>query len=173
MNINYKKTLKLVTLILTSLIIATVSAETYRYMYIDGSVTIGSSMLVWLEGADAPGDTTIGGSTVTLDLDVEAGTPVNFTECLFLKNENASGSFSLLISIPTAVSASDFDTCNLHIYQNSTGTWEFVDTLTLTNSADTYSGSLAAGNYLRFTFDVQADSGATGSKSFDIQVRYN
>ncbi len=173
MNVNYKKALKLVTLILASLIIATVSAETYRYMYIDGSITISSSMLVWLAGTDAPGDTTITGSTVTLDLDVEAGTLINYTECLFLKNENASGSFSLLITIPTAVSASDFDACNLHIYQNSTGTWEFVDTLTLTNSADEYSGSLAAGYYLMLTFEVQANSGATGSKTFDIQVRYN
>jgi len=79
MNVNYKKTLKLVTLLAMSLLIATVAAETYRYMYLDGSVTISSSKMLWLTGVDAPGDTSIDGSTVTVDLDVEAGTPVNFT----------------------------------------------------------------------------------------------
>jgi hypothetical protein len=61
----------------------------------------------------------------------------------------------------------------MHIYENSTSTWIFVDTLDLTNNADTYSGTLAAGNYLRMTFDVEAGTGASGNKPFDIQVRYN
>jgi len=173
MNVNYKKTLKLVTLLAMSLLIATVAAETYMYMYIDGSITIGSSKMLWLTGTDTPVDATINGGTIVLDLDVTNGTLKNFTECMFLKNDNATGSFSLLISITTAVSGSDFDTCKMHIYANSTGTWTFVDTLDLTNAADTYSGSLAAGNYLRMSFEVQANSGATGGKSFDIQARYN
>jgi hypothetical protein len=173
MNVNYKKTLKLVTLLAMSLLIATVAAETYRYMYLDGSVTISSSKMLWLTGADAPGDASIDGSTVTVDLDVEAGTPINFTECLFLKNDNTTGSFSIDLSITPAVSGSDFSTCKVHIYENSTGTWTYVDTLDLTNAADTYSGSLAAGNYLRMTFDVDAATGASGTKPFDMQVRYN
>jgi len=173
MKSNYRKTIKLVTLLLVSVIIATVSAETYRYLYIDGSVTIGSAKIVWLEGADAPADTSIAGSTVTVDLDVEEGVPVNFTECLFLKNENTTGSFSYLVSITTAVSGSDFDVCRMHIYDNSTGTWIYVDTLDLTNGADTCTGSLSAQNYLRMTFDVAAATGSSGTKPFDVQVRYN
>jgi hypothetical protein len=173
MQINYKKGLKLVTLLITSILIATVSAETYRYMYIDGSVTISSAKLIWIKGTDAPTDAAIDGSTVTVDLDVEQGVPVNFTECLFLKNDNATGSFSILISITTAVSGSDFAVCKMHIYENSTSTWIFVDTLDLMNGADTYSGTLAAGNYLRMTFDVEAGTSASGNKPFDIQVRYN
>jgi hypothetical protein len=173
MKSNYKNAIKLVTLFLASLIIATVSAETYRYLYIDGSVTIGSAKMVWLEGVDAPTDTNIDGSTVTVDLDVEEGVPVNFTECLFLKNENATGSYSYLISITTAVSGSDFDVCRMHVYENSTGSWIYVDTLDLTNGADTCIGSLDAQDYLRMTFDVAAATGASGTKPFDVQVRYN
>lgn len=52
MKINYKKSLKLVTLLITSLLIATVSAEVYRYMYIYGTITVGSPKLIWLEGED-------------------------------------------------------------------------------------------------------------------------
>lgn len=173
MDMKYRKILKLTTLIATSILIATASAATYRYLNIDGSITIGTSHLLWIQGTDAPSDTSISGSTVTVDLDVENGTLINFTDCLYLKNDNVTGSYSMTITIPTAVSASDFDTCNLHLYQNSSGTWAFVDTLTLTNSGDSYSGSLNAGNYLRFTFEVQAKSGATGSKAFDIQVQYS
>ncbi len=172
MKMNFKKSLKLITLLATSLLIATVAAQTYRYMYIDGSVSVSSAKMVWLEGADAPTGTTIDGATVTVNLPVEAGAPINFTECLFLKNENATGSFTLDINVTTAVSTSDFDKCVMHIYQNSSGSWVFVDTLNLTDTSDSYSGSLAAGNYLRMTFDVAADTSASGTKAFDVQVRY-
>ena len=172
MKVNFKKSLKLVTLLATSLLIATAAAQTYRYMYIDGSVTISSAKMVWLEGADAPAGTTIDGATVTVDLPVEAGSPINFTECLFLKNENATGSFTLDINVTTAVSTGDFDKCVMHIYENSTSSWVFVDTLNLTDTSDSYSGSLDAGDYLRMTFDVAADTGASGTKAFDVQVRY-
>ena len=172
MNVNYKKALKLVTLLATSLLIATVAADTYRYMYIDGSVTISSSKMLWFTGEDALG-ASIAGSTATIDLDVEEGTPAIFNETLFLKNDNATGSFSILLSITTAVSGTDFAKCEMKIYENSTTTWTLVDTLDLTNAADSYSGSLAAGNYLRMSFEVTAATGASGNKPFDIQVRYN
>lgn len=173
MNVNYKKTLKLVTLLATSLLIATVAAETYRYMYIDGSINITNAKMLWILGGDAPTGTTITGSTVSMTLNVENGTLLNLTDVLFLKNANSTGSFNIQLSITTALSASDFDTANIHIYSNSTGTWIFVDTLTLTNVADTYSGSLDAGNYLRMSYEIQAKPEASGSKPFDIQVRYN
>jgi len=173
MKMNYKKTLKFVTLIITSLLIATVSAQIYRYMYIDGSVTISSAKMIWILGDNAPSDASIDGSTATIDLDVEQGVPINFTEALFLKNDNATGSFSVMINVTTAVSTSDFTNCLMHIYENSTATFQYVDTLNLTDTSDGYSGSLAAGEYLRMTFEVEAGTSASGTKPFDIQVRYD
>jgi len=172
MKVNYKKSLKFVTLMISALFIAMVSAQVYKYMYIDGSITVSSAQMIWMLGENAPSDAAIDGSTVTVDLDVQQGVPMNFTECLFLKNDNATGSFSILISITTAVSGADFTEAKMHIYANSTGSWVFVNTMDLTNAADTYSGSLAAGNYLRMTFEVDATTSATGTKPFDIQVRY-
>lgn len=177
MNVNYKKTLKLITLVITALLIATVSAATYSYMYIDGSVSIGSAKMVWIAGEDAPGDIDITGSTVTVDLDVEPGYPKNFTECLFLKNQDISA-HNMTINVTTALSTSDFDWCYMDIYENSTGSWLFVDTLNLTDAAldsyETYTGNdaLDAGDYYRMKFAVAADSDASGTKNFDIQVRY-
>jgi len=170
MNINYKRSIKFITLLIISLLIATVSADVYRYMYIDGSITVGSAKLIWLQGDDVP-DATISGSTVTLDLGVEQGTPLNFTEALFLKNVNSTGSFNINLTETTVVLSSDFERAKMHIYENSSTSWTYVDTLDLTDSNDFYAGSLAAGNYLRMTFEVNATI-STGTKAFDIQVEY-
>lgn len=162
-------------LLVSSILIATASAGVYKYMYIDGSITIGTAELVWIAGADAPSDISIDAGTVTMDLDVEPGYPVNFTECLYLKNED-SAAHNLTISVTTAVLTADFDECFMHIYENSTASWVYVDTIDLTNSTDFYdtrSGSaLGAGDYFMMTFEVSAESTATGSKAFDIEVEY-
>jgi len=175
MNKNPRKAIKFILLLLSSLLIAIASAQVYSYMYIDGSITIGTAKLVWIEGSDAPSDTSIVGSTVTMDLDVEPGTPKNFTECLFLKNQDTVA-HNLTISVTTAVSSSDFTECKMHIYENSTGSWVYVDTLdlTTTDSYETYTTNdpLGAGEYYRFTFEVAAQDSATGTKNFDIEVRY-
>ena len=175
MNKNPRKAIKFILLLLSSLLIAIASAQVYSYMYIDGSITIGTAKLVWIEGSDAPSDTSIVGSTVTMDLDVEPGTPKNFTECLFLKNQDTVA-HNLTISVTTAVSSSDFTECKMHIYENSSGSWVYVDTLdlTTTDSYETYTTNdpLGAGEYYRFTFEVAAQSSATGTKNFDIEVRY-
>ncbi len=171
--INHKKSLKLVVLMLGWLLIATASATVYRYMYIDGSITVGGAEMVWILGDDAPGDASIAGSTATIDLDVEQGTPINFTECLYLKNNGTSGSVNYNITMTSAVSSGDFERAKMHIYENYTtpGSWIFLNTFDLTDSTDYYAGSLSWGNYTRMTFEVNATI-ATGSRSFDIQVEY-
>ena len=175
MNINYKKSAKLIILLISSLLIATASAATYRYMYIDGSVTVGTAKLIWIKGDDAPPDATISGSTVTMDLDVEPGTPQNFTDCLYLKNQDTAA-HNMTISVTTTITASDFDECKIHIYENSTSSWVFVDTLDVetSDSYETYTGNdpLGAGEYYLMTFEVAATTSATGTYDFDIQVEY-
>ncbi len=172
---NYKKILKIATLVITSLLIATVSAQVYTYMYLDGSVTIGTAKIVWIKGNDAPADATISGGTVTMDLDVQPGYPQNFTECLFLKNQDTSA-HNLTIRVTTSVSSSTFDSFKVYIYKNSTGSWSYVDTLDLTteDQYETYTGNtpLAAGGYYRLTFEVAAKAGTSGTVNFDIEVRY-
>jgi hypothetical protein len=177
MNAKYKKSLKIVTLLITSLIIATVAADTYVYMYINGSVTVGTAQLVWIAGTDAPGSTVINGGTVTLPLTVQPGVNQNFTEALFLKNQD-SADHNMTVTVTTAITpAGDFDIANAYIYGNSTGSWVYVDTLTLTSASDqysTYTGNtpLTAGNYYRFTFEIQAKTSATGPYSFVLQLVY-
>lgn len=172
MKIEYKKSLKLVTLLITALIIATVSAQVFRYMYIDGSVTVGAAKLVWIKGSEAPSGATVTGSTVTMPINAEPGTPQNITYCLYLNNSDTVA-HNMTISVTTAVT-SDFDEFKIHIYINSTQT--FVDTLdvTISDSYKTYTGNnpLSAGEAYRMAFELAPSTTASGSYDFDIQVEY-
>jgi hypothetical protein len=175
MKANYKKIVKIVSLIISTLLIASASAATYRYMYIDGSTTVGTALLLWIEGGDAPAGTTISGSTVTVDFNVEPGTPQNFTNCLYLKNQDTVP-HNLTISVTQTVSSGDFDEFGIHIYDNDTASWVFVDTLDVTtsDSYETYTGNTPLGNmsYYLMTFEIAANVSASGTHNFDIQVEY-
>jgi len=176
MKLNYKRSFKLITLLVTSILIATVSASVYSFMYINGSVTIGSAKLVWIKGTDAPSDATISGGTVTMDLDVQPGIDQNFTECLFVKNQDTA-SHNLTMTVTTAVSTSTFDLMKAYIYKNSTGSWAYVGTLDITSLNDqysTYTGNtpLINGGFYRLTFEVKAKTGTSGSDQFQITLRY-
>ena len=169
--IRSRKALKFLGLLISAMLIATVSAQVYLFMFIDGSITVTGAEMIWILGAQAPVDAVIAGSTVTIDLDVTQGTPTNFSDVLYLKNVNASGSFNYYINVTTAVSSGDFQRALMHINTNSTGSWEFVDTLDLASSGDFYSSTLGFGNYLEMRFEVNATN-TGGPYGFGIQLRY-
>jgi hypothetical protein len=174
MNAKYKKVLKLVSLLLTATIIATASANVYSYMYIDGSVTIGSPKLVWLK--DASADATIAGGTITMDLDVEAGVIQNFTDWIRLNNTDIAA-HNVTISVTTELSTSTFDSAIAYLYKNDTATTlQYVDTLNLTTLNDQYSTTfgteLLSYQYYSFTFEIQAAEGTSGTVNFDLETVY-
>ena len=127
----------------------------------------------WYLGTDAPRDAFISGNTVIVDLDVEQGTPVNFTEVLFLTNEHDTRTYDIEISLGRALPASEFDECKIHVYENSTASWLFVDTIDLADESDTYNGSLEAGSCLRMSFTIEATAGAGGTYSFRVKIGYS
>jgi hypothetical protein len=166
---NYRKIFKFATLLLTAMLIATVSAATYKYMYIDGSVSISTTTgLKWVKGIDAPSGTSIAGSTVTLPLTVQNGTTINFTHCLYLENLDAFN-HSVVIDITSAADSGLYDEFNLMIFNNSTEA--HIDTLIVTTT-DSYSGNITDNALWRLTFEVAATPSASGSDTFDVQFRY-
>lgn len=169
--IRSKKSLKFLILLLTSLMIAGVSAATYRYMYIDGTVTVGGAKMVWLSGTDTDVTVLITGASVELNFPVENGTQRLFNNTLYLKNQDSS-SHTMNISITTPLPAAGFNSAVINIYQNSTGTWALVDTLDMTTTDSTINQSLAAGNYYRLAFDIYPKATASGSYTFDVQLQY-
>jgi len=67
MKMNYKKSLKFATLLIASLLIATVSAQVYNYLSLSASVSVEGLTLVWDDtGIDSGLSATIYGATCTL-----------------------------------------------------------------------------------------------------------
>jgi len=172
MKMNYKRALKLVSLLITALLIGYVSAATYKYLYIDGSVTVGTQKIVWVQSGSE-----IAGDTATVGLSVEPGIPTDFNDTLYLKNKDTSD-HNLTVTVTTNVGA-DFTYFYVYIYENFTtpGTWTLVDDLnikTLNDQYSTYTGNdpLQASSLYKLDFGVKPTTGASGSYNFDIKVTY-
>jgi len=171
MEINIKKILKISTLLIMSLLIATASATVYRQMRLTGNITVTTPKLVWIEGEDA--DATIDGSVATISLTVENGTAMNFTSAIYLKNNNQTGSFHYNITIIDGLSSSEFEIAKIHIYDNeTTEDWSYRDTIDLTNTNDYSVDTLSAGKYLRFTVEIKAINDSPTDTQFIIKVEY-
>jgi len=119
MEVNYKKLLKVSVLLLSSVIIGAVSAANYGYLYIQGTVTVGTRNLQWVkDGSPVTGD------TASITLNVEQYTPTNITGRLFLNNTDSSNSYSLTLTVTSAASSTDFDNLTIYVYRNGTGSWQ-------------------------------------------------
>lgn len=172
MKINHKKILKLLTLLITSILIATVSAQAYRFMYIEGSVSISETGLKWVKGDSAGTAVSIASSTATVSLSVSNGTTANFTRHLYLQNLDGSG-HSLMINITTAASPSYYESngFNITIYDNSTDT--YIDALDVLSTASYYSGNIGASAIWHITFEISTTSDSAGNAdNFAVQFRY-
>jgi len=172
MKLNYKKSFKLITLLITSILIAAVSAQVYSYMYIQGSGTITTGGLAWAKGTTAPGGSSVQGYTVTnLNLTITKNNFANFTDCLHLINNDAtSHTFSLETTV-TSGDTSKFTTFNLAI-SNSTG--QRVTKISI-KSQQTASGLTIHGSetlYVRFEVDPLLDA-TSGSISFTVKLTYD
>ncbi|MDH5483063.1 MAG: hypothetical protein OEY22_09330 [Candidatus Bathyarchaeota archaeon] len=135
MNIHYKKSLKLITLLISSLLIATVSAQIYNYMYIVGSGEITTTGLVWAIGPDAPSTASISGPTATVPMNASGGSPRNYTDCLHIVNQDAAAhSFNLTVTSSTG-DADNFTEFNLVPFDESSteqGVLSLLSTSSLT-----------------------------------------
>ena len=165
METSHKKFIKLSVLLISSLLIAKVSADAASYLYLQGNVTVASTQdLIWIKDGSI-----VSGDTVTMDLEVQPSVTTNITGRLYLKNQGTSN-YSVSLIVTSAISG--FSKCDIHVYQNSTGAWQYVTTLDATSTSSQYtSGSLGAGEYYKLDFEITAPS--SGSGSFTIKVEYS
>jgi len=170
MKINYKKSLKLMTLITTSLLIAIASAQVYSYMYIKGSGTITTGGLSWQKGDSAPTGASIVGYTVeNLNLSIPQNQFKNFTDCLRIINNDETGHiFSLEVTAVTG-NSSKFTTFNLVVY-NETGDY---GTLNLKTQGNSITGLYIGGSKTMYVrFEVVPATDQTGSMYFTVKLTY-
>jgi hypothetical protein len=171
MNAKYKKSLKIVTLLVASLVIATVSAQTYSYMFIQGGATITSGVLSWAAGTGAPGGTTIVGPTVSdLNFSVPADTIQNFTDVLHLINaEDSSHTFGLSATV-TAGNTTKFTTFDMVVYDSGGAR---VTSLSVKDGGSVSDQTIDASATLYVRFEVQPLAAETdGYLAFTIQLTY-
>ncbi len=171
MQLNHRKIFKIATLLLTSAIIASVSAATYRYMYIDGNVSISQTGLKWVKGDGAGSAVTIASSTATVSLTVSNGTTTNFTNYLYISNLDAS-SHSIVVNITHAATSAYYETLGFNITLYNTSTGAHIDTLDALTT-DSYAGTIDASAAWHVTFELETKADSTGnSDDFDVQFMY-
>jgi hypothetical protein len=87
MNVNFKKSLKLLTLLLTSLLIASASAAIYYSLNISGTLTTAVTVCFG-QGSDWPSGSTMGtgNTTVTLSLKAYPNTTLIYEQALKVNN---------------------------------------------------------------------------------------
>jgi hypothetical protein len=160
-----KKSLKLIFLLFTSLLIGAASAATYSYLFMNGTITVGTQQLVWIKDG-----TIVSGSTVAMSFSVQSAIPQWFNQSLYLKNVDGS-SHNATISVTTTTLASDFTYANMYTYDaNSTSLLHTFD-LTTTNTY-MFASSLDTNYAYLLNFGINATASAFGSYTFNIQVVY-
>jgi hypothetical protein len=168
----WKRSLKLMTLLVTSLVIASVSASTYYGMFISGTINIKTAQVIWVAGTNPNATITPTGDTATVTLSVMSGTAQNFTNCLYLKNQGGKDYTVNFTLTSTPLSTTYFNTAKVLIYDNaSLGT--LLATLNMTTPTTPANNNvLSAGHAFSLVFDIVTTSSATGPYYFDITVAY-
>jgi len=172
MKINYKKVLKLVTLLITSMLIAVVSAQVYSYMYIEGSGTITSQELGWELGTTAPSGSKIEGSYVKLlNLSIPQNNPKNFTDCVRIVNNDNTNDYTFSLEIAeVGGNTTKFTTFDLILY-NSTSRYATLDVKTKGSSASNLYIGASQTLYIRFEVTPLTDE-ADGYIYFTVKLTY-
>jgi hypothetical protein len=171
MKTSIKKILKLSTLLISSLLIATASAQYYRFMYISGTVTISAGGLVWIKGDQAGTAVSISGSTATVTLSLNNGTISNFTGYLYLKNLDGT-QHSITINITDAANSALYapNGFNITIYNNSTG--DYIGSLNVLSNTSYYPGIISGSAVWHITFQIETKPESSGSDDFAVQFTY-
>ena len=172
MKTNIKRTLKFVTLLISSLLIATASADVIRYMNIQGSVSIGVGGLAWVKGVDEEGvSVTINGETASITLSLNNGTAYNVTNHLFLQNLDSDKNYSVTIEVTDPANSSLYDTFNIVIYHNTTNTQ--IASLNALLQSDSDTDTILQDEVWHITFYIETKPDAsTLNDDFTVKFTY-
>lgn len=173
MNVKVKKSMKLVTLLITALIIGTASAATYNYMYITGTGTITSTGLKWELGADAPGSAAITGPSVSAPLTTSLGNPRNYTDCLHIVNQDSGSGHTFNITVTSSTGdKGNFTEFKLVLFNTANAEVAVLDLLTQDSAATSL--SIGASQTWRVLFELVPIANPTpdASVAFTVTMSY-
>jgi hypothetical protein len=127
MNAKYKKSLRIVTLLITSVIIGTVAAAEYSELFMYGSnITITDSRVILVAGTDTPTISSAGiensGTTVTFNqISIAIGETLTYNEAVKIQN-NAGAAKNIVIDVTTLTGpfSDNFDYIYITMYDGVT-----------------------------------------------------
>lgn len=174
MKTNYKKVLKFVTLLMTSLLIATASATIYDYMNLNANVGVYILGLKWTAGEDAEvAGTQINGATATLaNLQGPPNGTRIYADPVRLNNTGSTVDVDLLIDTVSG-NTDHLKSIIIRIYNFTNG----ASIANVTVWSDEGQGSslvnlqIPAGNVWRFQWEITWKSTATTTDSVTVNLR--
>ena len=171
-----KKSAKFLILLFTSLLIATVSAAVYNYMYQNATIGVAGFTLQWDKGADnATAGTTISGETCTLpSLQGSANVTRIYPDPVRLNNTGASPViFDLLIDPAVSGDTGNMESIIVKLYNMTSGA--LVDTLTVwssdTQGTDLTSLTIDANTAWRFQWEITWKATATIGNTITVNLK--
>jgi hypothetical protein len=175
MKTNIRKILKFTTLLITSLLIATVSAQIYDYMYLNANVGVQGMALAWISGPDGDSaGTQINGVTATLTSlkGPPNGTRI-YADPVRLKNTGASQvTFDLLIDT-VGGDTGYLNSIIVKIYNTNSSAW--VQNVTIWGNggkgSDVAGLSISSGHIWRFQWEITWNANATTSHSVTVNLK--
>jgi hypothetical protein len=125
MNAKYKKSLKIVTLLITSIIIATGAVHAYSELFMYGTITITDSRVILVNGADTLTISTNGvenyGTTVTFDtISIAKDEILTYDEAVSIQNNAGSAKdIDLTVTGLTGPFSTNFDYIYIQVFDET------------------------------------------------------
>jgi len=183
MNINYKKTIKLIALLITSLLISFASAQSYSELFMYGtSISIGTAKVIFENGANTTSISSQGVTTaateVTFDTipDIEPGQTRTYEQAVNITNgAGATKTINMSLYSITGDFKTDFDYVNVTIIaKNGTALGDSIEIVSSASGTNvTSTGNLGMADLEEWTvrWIIKAKTDATNANSFNITLK--
>jgi hypothetical protein len=184
MNAKYKKSLKIVTLLISSIIIATVAADSYTELFMTGStITIGTASVIFTNGLNTTDLTSGAGipspyTAVTFDniTGIQPGETRTYEQAVNITN-NAATSKGITIDLDSIFGnfATNFDYINVTMIDvdgNTQGnSIEIVSTGSNVTSTGPPAVTMSSGDVWAVRWIIKAQTDASNGESFTITLK--
>ena len=173
MNIKYKRSLKIVTLLITSLLIATASAATYNYLFLNAAIGVETLPLVWSAGTDSTVIFTPAGATCSIsNLTGPAGGTKNYSDAVRL-TATSDVTFDLQLESISG-NTSEMDSIFVTVYDTNGDV--FKGNLTVWNAGSPGATpvedlSILTSDIWRLAWQISWKSTATGTENIDVVLK--
>jgi hypothetical protein len=175
MNAKYKKSLKIVTLLISALIISTASATIYYTLNVAGTATVTDSPTVQLvAGSDLSG-ATVTGVSATLAIDALPDVTLIYEEALVVDNTGTGTPLIRLRHVSISnTSATEFEFINIVLLDDGAVQKGYINytgaAATFTVSVSSSFEQMDSNDDWTIRIETKAVSGATNGQTADISI---